>query len=988
MRKTKGVLLYMFLTLFIFSFAYITATIVIPNAFAVYSPYEQDQGLTLSVVYEDETLKLNTTGGTGTYEYQYWLLDKVQTDIAEGNKVTQQYIWQLIRGYGGAVCNVTKAEGAVNFPGIFLSDNEVFNIVVRVKDTATGEIIDELYGAYAPADIGKPVIESASVNGRAVFDDYIVVSRADLLNIEIKANLAGLNYSVLKGNTALADNVNAGQSKGVQISNIDVGTQFSKAGQYVLTLKAENGNTATKQIKLYVVDDYVATEQPVIGSLEPVNQDGSVATFNMYVTYADGSKIKSADIDDFVYSLVSGNADLNSTDVNDNDYIDYVVSGEGENEVLDYVEFTVDYGAGKYGIYETVATVARNSISGVDDKAIIYYNGYATREITGFNQTAESLGYNEETGAYTAGQQIRITPSGSITGATGDVKFAFYREDASGWVLIRSYKTLAEAPYFGWTPTRNGTYNIQVRMMDSAAGSYEAVLSKTYVVGDEELSGELDIKIYEYGTDTEANVLIAGNVYKLDALYFEQEVEGKPVRLDNVLYMFTLTSDNLSTIYLNKFNASPYYMFIPGRADSYKITARVIKQTSFGYKDISLTEDFKVYVQVELPQAEDTYPETVTNYADVFTGEGTISVEQVSGETASFSIDQNAKTVTYGGVGEYVVTFTTDSKIYVLPQTVTNIIYNSFDFEDEAQLSAFESVNPPEHDMHVGLSLVSYTDIGMQAPAGCGEKLLKLVTTHGNEYMPFYIHNGFVVPVGTTISFRIYKPGTKTQGFKIAYEDVRVPSDIYYSEGQWHNFTFTTPVASDSKFGDDIYFYIRNYDLVAGAAYYIDNFTISDPPPQYNSFDFEDEAQLSAFESVNPPEHDMHVGLSLVSYTDIGMQAPAGCGEKLLKLVTTHGNGYMPFYIHNGFVVPQGATISFRIYKPGTKTNGFKISYEDIRVPSDIYYSEGQWHDFTFTTPVASDSKFGYDIYLYIRNYDLVAGATYYIDNFTITMPN
>ena len=83
----------------------------------------------------------------------------------------------------------------------YVDEYKKYNVIVRVKDSS-GNVIDELYGAYAAEEIGKPVIESVKVNGRA-YDDYIVVDKTGLLNININANMAGLTYSVFNGSTDL-----------------------------------------------------------------------------------------------------------------------------------------------------------------------------------------------------------------------------------------------------------------------------------------------------------------------------------------------------------------------------------------------------------------------------------------------------------------------------------------------------------------------------------------------------------------------------------------------------------------------------------------------------------------------------------------------------------------------------------------------------------------------------------------------------------------
>jgi len=96
------------------------------------------------------------------------------------------------------------------------------------------------------------------------------------------------------------------------------------------------------------------------------------------------------------------------------------------------------------------------------------------------------------------------------------------------------------------------------------------------------LSGLTEIEIYDYNSDEseEPMFILAGNPYKIKAVYNDSNAE-------DLLYMFTLTNNNLGTVYLNNFTTSPYYIFVPWKGDSYKITVRIINTNSFGYKDIS-----------------------------------------------------------------------------------------------------------------------------------------------------------------------------------------------------------------------------------------------------------------------------------------------------------------------------------------------------------------------------------------------------------------
>ena len=105
--------------------------------------------------------------------------------------------------------------------------------------------------------------------------------------------------------------------------------------------------------------------------------------------------------------------------------------------------------------------------------------------------------------------------------------------------------------------------------------------------------GTVSVNIYDYATgDPVTSGYKAGKPYKIEAVY-EEEIEGNKVRIDDVLYMFTLKNNNLGTIYLNNFSPNPCYMFIPNKADIFEITARVINKNSFGFKDKAISVDVK-----------------------------------------------------------------------------------------------------------------------------------------------------------------------------------------------------------------------------------------------------------------------------------------------------------------------------------------------------------------------------------------------------------
>jgi len=304
-----------------------------------------------------------------------------------------------------------------------------------------------------------------------------------------------------------------------------------------------------------VFGSYNAGQVAVIKELTGTSDENGLTTFIMKLAKADGSNILAQDAGDYDIRLYSQGQPLNLAQLRNN--------GEGVLEAV----FIKDYG-NKYGIYTMTGTVRRKSVNGDDDKIIVYYSGYA-----------RSATLSQDCSGYTAqaGETLTIISSGTIEGVSGEnLKYAYYREDASGWVLIRDYSSSGTLT---WTPTRPGIYHIQVRIKADGAGSYEKAVTGTYTITGTDLSSDiLTVTAYDYETGGQAENYIAGRPYKITADYAGEE---------DVLYMFTLYSANLGTVYLNKYTTDDSIMFIPNKSDTYIITARVISLSSYGFKDIS-----------------------------------------------------------------------------------------------------------------------------------------------------------------------------------------------------------------------------------------------------------------------------------------------------------------------------------------------------------------------------------------------------------------
>jgi len=168
---------------------------------------------------------------------------------------------------------------------------------------------------------------------------------------------------------------------------------------------------------------------------------------------------------------------------------------------------------------------------------------------------------------------------------------------------------------------------------------------------------------------------------------------------------------------------------------------------------------------------------------------------------------------------------------------------------------------------------------------------------------------------------------------------------------------------------------------------YLDN-VVADTKPENDSFDFEDDFQVVYFESVNAEGHDMHVTFDIVSYTDAGLTAPDGCGEKLIKVTpTSDACSHLLFNIYNNFIIPTGSTVSFKLYIEAPEhANNRYIRYWDNEADDVKDLESGQWYDIEIDTTIDSGGDY---IYIFLRNYDNenATQLNMYIDNLQITLP-
>lgn len=645
MIKTKKILLTMLITaLTVFV---MLLTLSMGSTFAdVIRPHNPSQELQLELELSGDKLTASATEIEG-YTYQYWIKTKVATDNSP-NLAGRQFIWQLVSEYGGS----SSAELTVGPDNV--DEYGRYSVIVRIMDGET--LVDEIYGTYSPASISE-----IRANGKAI-EGELIVSKSGTVDINIMS--AGNIETYLLYHKGDKDEPLSGTNGEFKLSfdTFESGYHTFKA-----EIEAATGEKASKSFTVYVYDEYVAQQRPVITSLKGVTDwdNGGLTVFTMNVEYADGTPIPYEKASDFKFSLTSGS--ITAAPV--------IVEKEGGS--FD-VQFTVDYN-GKKGIYYTVGKVSRDSITGDDDKIIRYYEGYA-RAATLSQSAKDSSGKALSDNTISAGQPVTITAEGSITGSS-KLQYAFYREDASGWVLIRDYQ---ESNTFTWTPIRPGQYNIQVRVKDKDAGSYEKAVTVRYLITGVNLEGSLNVDIIDYESGAVAtDDLVTGKPYKLAARYSGTE--------SNLLYMFTLTTSNLGTVYLSKFSPSPYLMFIPSKADNYVITARVITTDSFGYKDKS------EYAAVTSGKPGIAFKDVTDGVADVdaITGsaynfDNNVIVSGASGYSVKIDgAEIPGTTYTFSEEGEYIIEVSANNKIGTAtksfrlfasdPDTIVNFAKASYD---------------------------------------------------------------------------------------------------------------------------------------------------------------------------------------------------------------------------------------------------------------------------------------------------------------------
>lgn len=535
----------------------------------VVKPYPAETETNVLVEYVNGKIRIETTGGMAGYQYQYWLKENVSTDT-ENNQANNQYIWQLYRGY--EVNNFVE----VVHNSKYLDENGNYNIVSRVKD-ADDKIVDEQYAVFNYLDINIPLISGIKIDDYLIKEDFTVLTKDTATIINVLSYYSNqLTYSLYYGEADLFISSNLTGEFSVNTTNMAAGFHT-----YRVEIEDEDGVKDTCKVKVFIRDEIVSDNLPVIIDLIGTDNDNNgLTTFTMQLRYDSGKNIPSEVINDFNVSVTSGGITA-----------EFVDAYNSANGVLN-VEFSLTYN-GYYGIYFTEGKVSRKDTKTIGDRIIRYYSGYSRDASVDLN-CINGFEHQEKT-------TINITATGSINEvSSNNLMFAFYREDASNWVLIRDYRKISEnGDKLTWTPQRQGLYRILVRIKDVNGGSYEYENSKIFNIIKENnrLTGEFTLNIYDLETNIESSITRLNKVYKIEAEYKGSEVE-------DVLYRFTVTNKNLGVVILSKFSTSPYLIYIANKTDEFIITAYAINRNGFGFMEVSTNTGNLIIADQYAPEIE------------------------------------------------------------------------------------------------------------------------------------------------------------------------------------------------------------------------------------------------------------------------------------------------------------------------------------------------------------------------------------------------
>lgn len=503
-------------------------------------------------------LTVNVQNPDAALTYQIWLYTKIPSDLTADNENADLYSWVLEKAASDSATSVTVSES-----NAVPDANGNYKVMVIGFDGAGNQASESFDTAEMTTGAGVN-IQKILLNGKPT-DGQETINSKDTSSKSVALQIVGQNVKS-SGGYSLSYCVQ-GKTDSTQLMVSDAGlttVDFSgfTPGVYTFTATAEgiDGVSVKKMFTVSVYSVGVAVPYAQIGNMAADFGGTNTLTLSMNGTLTPPSG------GSYYYNILAGEPGRQLSSI-----------GQYTN-LADNTAVTKTFNA--YGTYEIYGTVGRGF--GTDD-GVVRYSTYARKNgnfrfsaLTVSDGTTQS-NVNGQTidGAINKTFTIGATAQANLSNGEG-MQYSFWRNDARGWVLLKDWAPSASAS-LSWTPVYAGNYEIQVRAKGSTAGSYEIAKTIDFnITGSQTASGTLVLNAIS-GAVAHIPVTLSATVQN-------------PSSSDHLLYRFDIYDSNMGKQLLSAYSPNSTCTWIPRKAGSYVITAKVINQNSFGAYDLSASQ--------------------------------------------------------------------------------------------------------------------------------------------------------------------------------------------------------------------------------------------------------------------------------------------------------------------------------------------------------------------------------------------------------------
>lgn len=523
---------------------------------------------------QNSQLTLVGTNLDKLYTYQIWCYQYVVDEFT----VNEGPNWVLAKAYSTAFNEDISAVGNASYT--FNYDGSPFDrckIFVRIKDL-NGNVTTYV-NEYSVATNTKIKINNVKINN-IIQVDHALVTAGSAVNISVDAiGAQGVNtqtrYSYYINNTKIEN------YEDVLTSSINwlIPNTF-QPGRYTLKVIAyQEGHYLDfdeKIIKLHIGNHSFAIPQLINSALEiPTITAGDNAFIRMF------ENNKGASDPDRTYSIQISEYFRAPFYTANQSNMHFLFQYPGMYEIfatINNVNSLVSYSDGAVRRF----TVARNSEQLLKPEVKL---ADVTVEHNSIDETFENI-----KNSVNVNDVVKFEATALNSSNTSLYEYAFFREDAKGYRMIKDWgNTVDNGNFLEWTPTRPGTYTIQIRarlkeFADNAS-------NKNFVPFEDAKSYKFDVQGYSQivsainitnsGDYKDAN----GNYYANQPINISAVCSGTNLVDHNLIYNFQSYDDDMRGITIQDYSPENSCVWIPRKAGTYTITVFVRDRDSYGYYD-------------------------------------------------------------------------------------------------------------------------------------------------------------------------------------------------------------------------------------------------------------------------------------------------------------------------------------------------------------------------------------------------------------------